>query len=150
MKTQNVVLVVLGVLLGLPVLACGGCMMLGAFISATMPPPDSSLADDFSQGISEFEQEIGSTMDKTFDGIEDAMTSPMPGVTMQMFQQIQTGMTYNAVVAVCGQPTQQLSQVELAGNRAAVFQWDGTVFASNMTVNFSNGRVAGKAQFGLQ
>lgn len=136
MKTQTVVLIILGVLIGLPVLACGGCLMLGMF-AAAIAPPDPPTPD-------------APAVEAPFvDELDDA-DWVAPGATLAMFQQIQPGMPYEDVVAIAGEPSAMLSQMEIAGTRSSVFQWDGAAFASNMQITFTGGVVAAKAQFGLQ
>lgn len=149
--TTNVLLVILICILGLPILACGGCMVIG-YVAAPQ------IAEEMEQAANEIQTELGGSpsfeeiIDQTSQGLDDALAADENawfGVTMQQFNRIQTGMTYREVVAIMGEPTQQLSQSEVAGQRAAVFSWDGAGFGANCNVTFSNGRVMAKAQFGL-
>ena len=69
--------------------------------------------------------------------------------TLAKFNRIEDGMTYEQVKAIMGVGGEHVSHVGVAGTTADVVAWknqDG----SNMLVTFSNGRVAGKAQFGLR
>jgi hypothetical protein len=69
--------------------------------------------------------------------------------TRERFYKIADGMTYEQVKAIMGVGGEHVSHVGVAGTTADLVAWknqDG----SNMIVTFSNGRVAGKAQFGLR
>jgi hypothetical protein len=69
--------------------------------------------------------------------------------TLAKFNRIEDGMTYEQVKAIMGVGGEHVSHVGVAGTTADAVAWknqDG----SNMLVTFSNGRVAGKAQFGLR
>jgi hypothetical protein len=58
-------------------------------------------------------------------------------------------MNYAQVVSILGEPSEQLSEVEIAGQRSAMFQWNADNWVGNMNITFSNGAVMSKAQFGL-
>lgn len=150
--TTNVLLIILICILGLPILACGGCMVVG-FIAAPEVAREMERTAEEMQAELDAGPSFDEIMQETAQGMSDALSaggeSPSKGVTMDQFSRVQTGMTYREVVAILGEPTQQLSQVEVAGQRSAMFSWDGEGFGANCNVTFSNGQVMAKAQFGL-
>jgi Domain of Unknown Function with PDB structure (DUF3862) len=70
-----------------------------------------------------------------------------PGMSLDEFNQIQNGMSYDQVVQIVGGPGELVSQV----GSAQVYMWVGSSSSSgaNANVTFYNGRVQGKAQAGL-
>jgi hypothetical protein len=70
-------------------------------------------------------------------------------VTMAEFNEIETGMTWEEVVAIAGQPTEELSRNKIADIETVMYQWTNP-FGPNMNVMFQNGKVVQKAQFGLK
>ena len=76
-------------------------------------------------------------------------SEPEIGVTMKNFNRIRSGMTYTQVVAILGEPSQEISRVEMAGTETVMYQWNGS-FMANMNVMFQNGKLVSKAQFDLK
>ncbi|MCM8901330.1 DUF3862 domain-containing protein [Caldicoprobacter algeriensis] len=69
-------------------------------------------------------------------------------VTMEKYNKIQNGMTYEEVEAILGEG-QLISESQIMDQRTEIYTWinsDG----SNMNVTFQNGKVEAKAQFGLK
>lgn len=123
-NTTVIVLVVLGLVIGLPILSCGGCVMIGAML------PDS---------------------DEPFAPLSEPMFSaddmPEPqGITMQQFSEVRPGMTYDEVVGILGEPDQLLSESELGGISTRILMWQGRSTIGNANVTFQGGVVAMKAQ----
>jgi hypothetical protein len=135
MNKAKLPLIIAAVLLGIPILSCGGCLMLGALITAIDPPIDQPVVK--------------------IEPTDELLASPSPPpaqlsrVTKENFGRIQTGMNYAQVVSILGEPSEQLSEVEIAGQRSAMFQWNADNWVGNMNITFSNGAVMSKAQFGL-
>ena len=71
-------------------------------------------------------------------------------VNMDMFNQIENGMTYEQVVEILGGEGQLLSETELAGITMAIYTWDGESLFSTCQVTFQNGAVSSKSQYGLK
>ena len=65
------------------------------------------------------------------------------------YSQIKTGMSYKAVRAIVGVDGEEQSSSDLAGFRTAAYTWKNSD-GSNMILMFQNGRLAQKAQSGLQ
>lgn len=77
-------------------------------------------------------------------------TEAPKGVTLAQFEAIQTGATFEEVVAAIGQPKATMSESEIAGHKSAMYQWAGTGFASNMTAMFTDDKLVSKSQMGLK
>ena len=65
------------------------------------------------------------------------------------FNAINTGMTYDEVVAAVGGPGTEDSYTEILGSTSVSYIWSGDSLGSNATVTFTDGKVSNKAQFGL-
>jgi Beta-lactamase inhibitor (BLIP) len=70
-------------------------------------------------------------------------------VTMEKYNQIQTGMSYQQVVNIIGKQGEEMSRVELAGYTTVMYGWSNTG-GSNMNAMFQNDRLMSKAQLGLR
>lgn len=80
----------------------------------------------------------------------DRVAAPTSGVTRENFERIRTGMSYDEVVGILGEPGDELSRTELAGTTTVMYQWKaGGLSVGNMNAMFQNGRLVSKAQFGL-
>jgi Domain of Unknown Function with PDB structure (DUF3862) len=68
-------------------------------------------------------------------------------MSLDEFNQIQNGMSYDQVVQIVGGPGELVSEV----GSAQVYMWVGfsSSAGANANVTFYNGRVQGKAQAGL-
>jgi hypothetical protein len=72
-------------------------------------------------------------------------------MSLDEFNRIETGMTYEQVVGIVGGPGEQLAHTEIAGYVGDVYMWHGEGgLGANSNVQFQNGKVIGKAQFGLR
>lgn len=72
-------------------------------------------------------------------------------ITMAEFNQIQTGMTYDEVVAIVGSPGEVVSTSTVGGYTVTMVSWYGDSYSgANANVTFSNGEVTAKAQVGLK
>lgn len=76
-----------------------------------------------------------------------------PGyMTLDIYNQITTGMTYQEVVNLVGTPGSLMSEVSLDGvERTAIYSWDGQgALGSNANITIQGEKVVSKAQFGLK
>jgi hypothetical protein len=80
-----------------------------------------------------------------------AASTPMssPTATMAGFNRLSNGMTYAQVVAIVGEPSQELARNEIAGTETVMYSWDAGIGA-NMNAMFQNGKMMQKAQMGLR
>ena len=70
-------------------------------------------------------------------------------ITLEQYNSIETGMTYDDVVALLGGEGSLISDTELAGSTSQIYMWKGKSIGSNANVTFSDGKVMAKAQTGL-
>lgn len=71
-------------------------------------------------------------------------------ITMEEYNSIKTGMSYNEVKDVVGSSGEVSSQVEMNGIKIVIITWYGNgVAGSNANVTFTNDEVTAKAQVGL-
>lgn len=72
-----------------------------------------------------------------------------PTVTMDEFNRLQTGMSYQQAVQIIGAPGEEMSRSDIAGITTVMYGWKN-IDASNMNAMFQNGGLVQKAQFGLK
>lgn len=75
---------------------------------------------------------------------------PSGGVTLANFKRVETGMTYAEVTEIFGRPGDLSMETELAGTKMEIYSWRAKMGFGNVTISFTDGRVASKAQFGLK
>ena len=74
-----------------------------------------------------------------------------PTMSLAEFNQIQTGDDDEQVVGIVGGPGSQTVHTEIAGITGDIYMWDGEGgLGANANVQFQNGKVIGKSQFGLR
>lgn len=88
----------------------------------------------------------GSASDAPTDA---AATSTAPSLTMDGYNRVKTGMTFDQVTEIIGKPSQEMSRNELAGTETVMYSWEGNLGA-NMNAMFQNNKLVQKAQFGLR
>ena len=72
-------------------------------------------------------------------------------ITLEEYNKIETGMTYEEVAEIVGSKGTVSSQVEMNGINNTIITWYGNgVAGSNANVTFINNEVQGKAQVGLK
>lgn len=92
----------------------------------------------------------------------DSTSSPPSSTrTLEKYNRIQIGMSYDEVVAIVGSPTAELADseiqgisnkhVSIPGIRTTVYMWQvDDSLGANFNITFQNGKVVVKAQFGLK
>ncbi len=71
-------------------------------------------------------------------------------VTMEMYNSIENGMTYDEVVGIFGAEGAPLSTAKTLGMITTIYAWNGTSLGGNCNVTFQDGVVFAKAQYGLE
>ena len=71
-------------------------------------------------------------------------------VTLQQYEQIQDGMTYDEVVSIFGGKETSSSESEVAGIKSEIMTWNGNGTLAIVTIGFTNGEVSSKSQTGLE
>ena len=90
---------------------------------------------------------MSSSIQKSISGVEDSSEY----ITIEEFNKIETGMTYEDVCEIIGSKGTISSEVETPGYKIVIVTWYGNGTAgSNANVTFTNNSVTGKAQVGLQ
>jgi hypothetical protein len=81
-----------------------------------------------------------------------ALAQDASGISADEFAQIKTGMTQAQVEAIVGTSGDVMSETDIAGYKGLVLSFkgeDGTSLGANAVVQFQNGRLILKSQFGL-
>jgi hypothetical protein len=128
MKT---VLIVAGILLGVSMLFCGGCLGLAVIMA-----PDETTSTTVGERI------------ETATPANAAPAASLATPTAANYARLQNGMTFDEVVAIVGQPTEELSRNQIGDLETVMYQW--TAGFANMNAMFQGGRMIQKAQFGLK
>ncbi len=77
--------------------------------------------------------------------------SDEPMLTLTKFSQIQTGMSYDEVVAIIGSQGVEQSTNEIGDIRTVMVSWvNPGVMQGNASIIFQNGKLTSKSQFGLK
>ena len=98
-------------------------------------------------GIGFFSMMFNDTVQKSVSGVE----SESEYITMDEYNQIQSGMTYDQVVEIIGGQGQPSASSGGGGYQIDMYTWYGNGTAgSNASITFTNGVVSAKAQIGLQ
>lgn len=71
-------------------------------------------------------------------------------VTLEQYNQIKDGMTYDEVVAIFGGKETSSSESEIAGIKSQIMTWNGNGTFSVATIGFTDGKVSSKSQTGLE
>lgn len=128
------------VVVGLPILACGGCLGL-AFLIAPSEEEMARIRAEQAK-IEEEAAELGEIAP-----VSEPATSG-PTMTAKTYSEIREGMTYDEVIAIVGKPSKEISSNQIGGIRTVMYQWDAG-FMANANGTFQNGKLVAKAQFGL-
>lgn len=90
---------------------------------------------------------MGNSIQKSVSGVKDKSEY----ITLEEYNKIESGMTYEQVVEIVGSDGTVSSQVESNGYKIVIISWYGNgVAGSNANVTFTNNAVSGKAQVGLK
>lgn len=69
--------------------------------------------------------------------------------TMDKYNQVQTGMSYDQVKEIMGGDGELESDTDVSGSKSQLYLWNGESVGSNASITFTDGAVSSKAQFGL-
>ena len=82
--------------------------------------------------------------------VENSESSKDSGyATMEKFEKIETGMTYEEVVEIMGSKGELMSEVGVGDITSKLYCWYAKNGIANMNITFSNGKVLSKAQVAL-
>ena len=72
-------------------------------------------------------------------------------MTLEKFNKIEVGMTYEEVVEIVGCEGELTSEASVGDHHSAIYTWKGKgSVGANAVITFSNGEVSAKAQAGLK
>ncbi len=87
-------------------------------------------------------------INKSQTGITDTVQTAV--ITIQQYEQIEEGMTYEKVVEIIGGEGEAISESNTEEAVTVVYMWEGSDGISNAIITFFNDVVFSKAQTGLQ
>jgi len=144
----KVTLILCSIVLGLPILACGGCLFLGVAINASITPEQrEQMRLDAEQRSKESAAQLEKWNAESKERVATEATRPKP--TMANYKHLQDGMTYEQVIAIVGAPSQELSKTSIAGHESVMYMWQAGLLGGNMNATFTDGRLVSKAQLNL-
>lgn len=129
----TLVLVLAAVLVALPILMCGGCLVL----MGTLSPEGGQITTTEQPDVPPV-PEIE---------IEDEAPAA-PKLTAETYGRVHEGMTYGEVVEIVGPPDSEMASSNIGDIQTVVYSWKGG-WAANANMTFQNGKLVSKAQFGL-
>jgi len=89
---------------------------------------------------------VGKVADEVVKQMEEDKT-----FTLQKFNNIENGMSFEDVVSIVGEPTEMQSDSEVTGIQTTMYSWNvNDSFGANFNVMIQDGKVISKAQFGLK
>lgn len=71
-------------------------------------------------------------------------------MTLEKFNKIETGMTYQQVVDIAGEEGTLSTESSYGSSNMKIYYWYASNGISNATVSFMNGKVTAKSQIGLK
>lgn len=161
MKKKLVTLLLAGVI-AISATACGGSnedsKAEETTAEATAEPTEEATSD-LEEAIDEADQAIQDAADATgtdvtsVDDTVDAINEVTQGggpATMDKYNQIENGMTYDEVKEIMGEDGIESVYAESDAASAKVYQWAGETPGSNITVSFLNDGVSSATQVGLE
>ncbi len=140
-KSNKTLWIVLGIIIGVPVILMGGCaacvVVAGLIGSQNQNRP--------------FDVTTPTPAVRTQPSpVAPATTSPASGVTMANFSRLKNGMPYEQVVGILGKEGMELSRNQIADIETVMYQWNGEGFGANMNAIFQQNKLMSKSQFGLK
>lgn len=80
---------------------------------------------------------------------ENNITINQEKITLEKFNNIETGMTYQQVVDIIGEEGKLSTESAYGDQSMQIYYWYSSNGISNATVSFMNGKVTAKSQIGL-
>lgn len=137
-KTKKKGMAIAGVILNIIAIAIAMAVM----VSSTINNQNESTSS-VSSASAEVSASSAASEENTLDITEGY-------ATMDKFNQIEIGMTYDEVVDIVGSEGTLMSEAGTGEYKISIYYWYSVTHLANMNVSFENGVVAGKAQVGLE
>lgn len=116
--------------------------------------PNCKMVQKNHVGINIFICIFGSIILNTSNNIENNSSNQKSElITLEEFNKIESGMTYEQVKEIIGSDGTLTSDVSIGDEKyhTQIYSWYGnTITGANANVTFQNGKVVGKAQVGLK
>lgn len=84
----------------------------------------------------------------------EEILAPKNTITLEKFNQLQTGMSYKQAVSILGEEGEVMSESSFGSGQytthTIMYTWKGGGFMANMNAMFQNGQMISKAQLGLK
>lgn len=107
------------------------------------------MAYSMHQGIKNVAKEVSGALNELSNiTIEENIQDEK--ATLEKFNKISTGMTYQEVVDIMGEEGTLSTESSYGSQTMQVYSWSASNGISNATVSFMNGKVSGKSQIGLK
>ena len=150
----DVALILTAVLFGLPLLACGGCLGLALVFAPSKEVSDRMRVEQEARNAEvakakAAEQTARNTeVEKQRQALEKEKKGL--GVTLKAYYSIKTGMTYDEVYGIIGRHGVEASKIDFGGETMQVMEWSGGgLLGGTVILQFDNGKVMARSQFGL-
>ena len=133
-KNNKKGMAIAGIILNIIGIAIAMAVLISSVINNQSTAPSVSNESSVSASTSE---------ENTFDITEGC-------ATMDKFNQIEIGMTYDEVVDIVGSEGTLMSEAGSGEYKVSIYYWYSVTHLANMNVSFENAVVVGKAQVGLE
>lgn len=101
------------------------------------------------QGIKNVVKEVSGTLNEV-SNITVEESNQDEKATLEKFNKIETGMTYQEVVDIMGEEGTVSTESSYGSQTMQIYYWYASNGTSNTTVSFMNGKVSAKSQIGLK
>ncbi|MDR6225131.1 DUF3862 domain-containing protein [Desmospora profundinema] len=133
---KKIILIVGGIFLGFALLGVACVAVLGVAF------------EEADKELEKIESEINTPEEGTADERSEEDSSDTT-LTMDKYNQIENGMSYDEVVEIIGFEGEENSQNEVAGVKTVMYTWQNSD-GSNMNAIFQDDKLNSKSQFGLK
>lgn len=93
---------------------------------------------------------LGGSGENTTTESGTGITQKQEKMTLEKFNKIETGMTYQQVVEIAGEEGTLSTESSYANQTMKIYYWYASNGISNATISFMNGKVTAKSQIGLE
>lgn len=107
------------------------------------------MAYSMHQGIKNVAKEVSGALNEV-SNITTEENVQNEKITLEKFNKITTGMTYQEVVDIIGEEGTLSTESSYSSQTMQIYSWSASNGISNATVSFMNGKVSGKSQIGLK
>ena len=95
-------------------------------------------------------EEMEEAAEELATAVDEEINSQPEKVTIEEFNAIQNGMTYQQVVNIIGGEGTLAGEYSYGYGKVSTYSWEGNHWGSTVTMSFDNGILNSKMQIGLQ